>query len=90
MSNTFLRSSALAHKKMPPVSLDKGNLHRSVFMILKSGMFPLIKRALSDSRNMKHFLRYEWTIIPTNKTQIRRLSGMSEMSHFPLLKYSEN
>lgn len=52
MNNTFfekLSFIALSHKKMPPVSLAKGNWHGSVFMILKSGMLPLIKKALPDS-----------------------------------------
>ena len=71
MNNTFLRSSALFPKKMPPVSLAKCNWHGNIFMILKSRMFSLIKKVLCDSGKMKQFLRYEWTIIPTKKTQIR-------------------
>ena len=57
MNNTFLRSSVLFPKKMSPVSLAKGNWHGSIFMILKSRMFSLIKKVLSDLGKMKHFLR---------------------------------
>lgn len=40
----------LSYGEMPPASLANSNQHGSVFiMILTSGMFPLIKRALSDS-----------------------------------------
>lgn len=83
MNNTFLRSSALFPGKIPPVSLAKGNWHGSIFMILKSRMFSLIKKVLSDSGKMKHFLRYEWTIIPTKKTQIRAVVWSIRNESYP-------
>lgn len=59
---------ASSYRQMPPASLAKGNQHGSVFMILTSGMFPLIKRALSGLGKLNPFSNVETlAVFPTNK-----------------------